>query len=226
MKTVLPKKPLRLLSSLGAVTLLSSCAATPQPDAPGYEPVAPVAMVRPEQNTGGLYQAGYDLVLFEDLRASRVGDIIQVLLVEQMDAAKTSKTELDKESKTGLPTPTLFGHILDDLGISIDSNSEFEGEGKSNQSNHLSGSIAVTVSQVLPNGNLVVQGEKWIQINQGGEYVRLKGIIRPSDVSSDNTVLSTHIADAKISYGGKGSLNEANTSGWLVRYFMSPLWPF
>ncbi|MEZ0121133.1 MAG: flagellar basal body L-ring protein FlgH [Candidatus Reddybacter sp.] len=225
MKILLSKCP-RLIGLFSALSILSACMATPQPNAPGYEPVAPVAMVRPEQNTGSLYQAGYDLVLFEDLRASRVGDIIQVLLVEQMDAAKTSKTELDKDSKTGLPSPTLFGHLLDDLGISLDSSSEFEGEGKSNQSNHLSGSIAVTVSQVLPNGNLIVQGEKWIQINQGGEFVRLKGIIRPSDVSSANTVLSTHIADAQISYGGKGSLNEANTSGWLVRYFMSPLWPF
>jgi flagellar L-ring protein precursor FlgH len=120
----------------------------------------------------------------------------------------------------------LFGHLLDDLGLSTDSSSEFEGEGKSNQSNHLIGSIAVTASQVLPNGNLLVQGEKWIQINQGGEFVRLKGIVRPYDVSSRNTVLSTHVADAKISYGGRGTLDEANVTGWMARFFMSPLWPF
>lgn len=218
-------KRLLPLCVLAAATLLSACTVIPEQSEPGYEAVAPVAMVRPEQNTGSLYQAGYNLVLFEDQRASRVGDIIQVLLVEQTDAAKSSKTELDKTSKTTLPAPTLLGHLLEDLGIGTDSDSEFEGEGKSNQSNHLSGSIAVTVSQVLANGNLMVQGEKWIQINQGGEFIRIKGIVRPSDVSSDNTVLSTHIADAKISYGGKGTLNEANTSGWLVRFFMSPLWP-
>ena len=225
MTTRLPKL-FPLLSVFGAVSILSACTVIPEQSEPGYETVAPIALVPPVQNTGGLYQAGYDLVLFEDLRASRVGDIIQVLLVEQMDAAKTTKTEIDKDSKTSLPSPTLFGHLLDDLGLSTDSSSEFEGEGKSNQSNHLSGSIAVTVSQVLPNGNLMVQGEKWIQINQGGEFVRLKGIVRPSDVSSDNTVLSTHVADAKISYGGRGTLDEANVSGWVVRFFMSPLWPF
>lgn len=225
MKILLSKCP-RFIGLFCAVSILSACAVIPEQSEPGYESVAPVAMVRPEQNTGGLYQAGYDLVLFEDLRASRVGDIIQVLLVEQMDAAKTSKTEIDKDSKTSLPSPTLFGHLLDDLGIGAESSSEFEGEGKSNQSNHLSGSIAVTVSQVQPNGNLIVQGEKWIQINQGGEFVRLKGIVRPSDVSSDNTVLSTHIANAKISYGGRGSLDEANVTGWMVRFFMSPIWPF
>jgi len=225
MKTRLPKY-LQRLSLLGAVSVLGACAVIPEQSEPGYEAVAPIAMIPPVQNTGGLYQAGYDLVLFEDQRASRVGDIIQVLLVEQMDAAKTSKTEIDKDSKTTVPAPTLFGHLLDDLGIGVDSSSEFEGEGKSNQSNRLSGSIAVTVSQVLPNGNLMVQGEKWIQINQGGEFVRLKGIVRPSDVSSDNTVLSTHVADAKISYGGRGALDEANVTGWVVRFFMSPLWPF
>ena len=225
MKTRLPKY-LQRLSLLGAVSVLGACAVIPEQSEPGYETVAPIAMIPPVQNTGGLYQAGYDLVLFEDQRASRVGDIIQVLLVEQMDAAKTSKTEIDKDSKTTVPAPTLFGHLLDDLGIGVDSSSEFEGEGKSNQSNRLSGSIAVTVSQVLPNGNLMVQGEKWIQINQGGEFVRLKGIVRPSDVSSDNTVLSTHIADAKISYGGRGALDEANVTGWVVRFFMSPIWPF
>lgn len=217
---------LNRLPLLAAVASLSACTVIPEQSEPGYETVAPIALVPPAQNTGGLYQAGYDLVLFEDLRASRVGDIIQVLLVEQMDAAKTSKTEIDKDSKTNLPAPTLFGELMDDLGLSLDSSSEFEGEGKSNQSNHLSGSIAVTVAKVLPNGNLMVQGEKWIQINQGGEFIRIKGIVRPSDVSSDNIVLSTHVANARISYGGRGSLDDANTSGWLVRFFMSPLWPF
>lgn len=225
MKTLLLKQ-LKPLFVLVAVTGLNACTVMPEQSEPGYESVAPIALVPPVHNTGSLYQAGYDMVLFEDQRASRVGDIIQVLLVEQTDAAKTNKTEIDKDSKSSLSAPTLFGELLDDLGIGIDSSSEFEGEGKSNQSNHLSGSIAVTVAQVLPNSNLVVQGEKWIQINQGGEFIRIKGIVRPSDVSSNNTVLSTHVANAKISYGGKGALNESNVTGWVVRFFMSPLWPF
>lgn len=191
-----------------------------------YDTIAPIAMVRPEQNTGSLYQPGYELVLFEDMRAARVGDIIRVLLIEQTDAAKTSKTEVDKDSSSSLPAPTVLGRGFDDLGLGIDSSHAFDGEGKSKQSNRLSGSIAVTVSQVLANGNLVVQGEKWIEINQGSEYIRIKGIVRPSDVRADNSVLSTHIADARISYGGKGALNEANAAGWIVRFFMSPLWPF
>ncbi len=219
-------KLLKPLVVLVAITGLNACTVVPQQSEPGYESVAPIAMVPPARNTGSLYQAGYEMVLFEDQRASRVGDIIQVLLVEQTDAAKTSKTEIDKDSKASMAAPTVFGEVLDDLGLGVDSSSEFEGEGKSNQSNRLSGSIAVTVAQVLPNRNLVVQGEKWIQINQGGEFIRIKGIVRPSDVSSDNTVLSTHVANAKISYGGTGALNESNVTGWMVRFFMGPIWPF
>lgn len=225
MKTVV-QKHLKSAFLCGVLSLLNACTVMPEQSEPGYESVPPIAQVRPEQHTGSLYQAGYEMVLFEDQRASRVGDIIQVLLVEQTDAAKTNKTEIDKDSKSSMPAPTIFGELLDDLGLDIDSSSEFEGEGKSNQSNHLSGSIAVTVAQVLPNRNLVVQGEKWIQINQGGEFIRIKRIVRPSDVSANNTVLSTHVANAKISYGGKGTLNDSNVTGWAVRFFMSPLWPF
>tara|TARA_R110000787_G_scaffold107614_1_gene215645 strand:+ start:4642 stop:5289 length:648 start_codon:yes stop_codon:yes gene_type:complete len=212
------------------LVLLGGCTAMPKESTPGYESAPPAAMMPPESTNGAIYQNGYDLVLFEDLRARRIGDIIQVLLVEQTNAAKTSKTEIDKSSSSSMANPTLFGKERsiggNGLGLDVNSDHEFEGEGKSNQSNKLSGSIAVTVAGVLPNGNLQVQGEKWIQINQGSEFIRLKGLVRPVDVSSDNTVLSTQVADAKISYGGTGAPDEANVTGWLVRFFMSPLWPF
>ncbi|MBV1932411.1 MAG: flagellar basal body L-ring protein FlgH [Porticoccaceae bacterium] len=213
----------------GAMTLVG-CVSIPEKSQPGYETTPPVAMTPPPISSGAIYQAGYDLVLFEDMRARRVGDVIQVMLAERTDAAKSSKTEIDKDSANSMINPTLFGKARlfagNGLDLDIGSEHEFEGEGKSNQSNKLSGSIAVTVAGVLPNGNLLVQGEKWIQINQGSEFIRLKGIVRPVDVSADNTVLSTQIADAKISYGANGALNEANVTGWLVRFFMSPLWPF
>ncbi|HAD08102.1 MAG TPA: flagellar basal body L-ring protein FlgH [Porticoccaceae bacterium] len=213
--------------SLVAVT---ACTSIPDHSAPGYASTPPAAMTPPPNASGAIYQSGYDLVLFEDLRARRIGDVLRVILVEQTDAEQSSKTEIDKENSNSMANPTLFGKQRtfgsNSFGLDVDSAHEFEGEGESNQSNKLSGSIAVTVANVLPNGNLVVQGEKWIQINQGNEFIRLKGIVRPVDVSSANTVLSTQIADAKISYGGTGALNEANVVGWLARFFMSPLWPF
>ena len=210
--------------------VVTACTGIPERSAPGYEATPPEAMTPPPNTTGAIYQSGYDLVLFEDLRARRAGDVLQVILVEQTDGEQSSKTEIDKETSNSLANPTLFGKQRNvggsNFGLDIDSTNEFEGEGESNQSNKLSGSITVTVASVLPNGNLVVQREKWIQINQGNEYIRLKGIVRPVDISSANTVRSTQIADAKISYGGTGTMNEANVTGWLARFFMSPLWPF
>ncbi|HKK03898.1 MAG TPA: flagellar basal body L-ring protein FlgH, partial [Gammaproteobacteria bacterium] len=102
----------------------------------------------------------------------------------------------------------------------------FDGEGDAAQSNQLEGSITVTVSEVLPNGNLVIQGEKWVKINQGQEYIRLRGIVRPVDIGPDNTVLSTQVADAQLAYGGTGVVAQSNSPGWLTRFFNSPLWPF
>jgi flagellar L-ring protein precursor FlgH len=90
----------------------------------------------------------------------------------------------------------------------------------------LQGAIAVQVAKVLPNGNLVVQGEKWIKLNQGDEFIQLRGIIRPEDISPLNTIPSSLVADARISYGGTGIIEEANTPGWLTRFFTSPLNPF
>lgn len=213
-----------------ALLFLGGCGSMPEKSTVGYEPVMPPAAPPQELRNGSIYQAGYDMVLFEDLRARRVGDILRVLLVEQMDAAKSSATNVDKSTSNSMPNPTLFGKQRtfgsNDLSSEIASDHEFSGEGDSNQSNKLRGSVTVTVAQVLPNGNLVVQGEKWIQINQGSEYVRLRGIVRPTDIGADNTVPSTQVADARISYGGTGAISEANMVGWLARFFMSPLWPF
>jgi flagellar L-ring protein precursor FlgH len=93
-------------------------------------------------------------------------------------------------------------------------------------SNRLDGSIAVTVVARLPSGNLVVRGQKWLQLNQGKEFVRIEGVIRPIDLDPDNSIASWKVADAKIAYGGKGVLNEANSMGWLARFFQSPVMPF
>ena len=106
------------------------------------------------------------------------------------------------------------------------SDSEFEGSGSSNQSNSLTGAIAVQVSRVLPNGNLMIQGEKWLALNKGEEFIQLRGIVRPEDVSSQNTIPSTMVADARISYGGTGMIDQANSPGWISRFFNSSLNPF
>ncbi|MEO7774842.1 MAG: flagellar basal body L-ring protein FlgH, partial [Steroidobacteraceae bacterium] len=137
---------------------------------------------------------------------------------------KSSSTTTAKNSAADLAGPTLFGKPVtvngtEILSASLNRSNSFDGSGDSSQSNKLQGDITVTIAKRLSNGNLVVRGQKWIGINQGKEFVRIQGIIRPIDIAPDNSVLSTKVADATISYGGKGALADANTMSWLQRFF-------
>jgi len=109
---------------------------------------------------------------------------------------------------------------------SIGNESKFSGNGAAAQSNKLDGNISVTVAKRFPNGNLLVRGQKWIAINTGREFVRLQGIVRPSDIAPDNSVVSYKVADAYIAYGGQGTIANANKPGLLYRFFNSPYTPF
>ena len=195
-----------------------------------YAPATPMVKPPPVNTTGSIYMAGYSRPWFEDIKARNVGDLLTVVLDEQTDASKSASTGIKKDNSTDIATAKLLGKDVtiggDPLSASLESSNDFSGESDSSQSNNLQGSITVTVSQVLPNGNLVIQGEKWIAINQGDEYVRLRGIVRPVDIGPTNTVLSTQVGDARITYKGKGATADANAIGWLARFFNSPLWPY
>jgi len=226
---------LRLLAALLLPFLLGACASSPygvkRGDDPGFQPVAPATPIPPEQNNGAIFQANHRGGLFDDDKARQVGDILTVRLVERTQARKSANTSTSKDSSVDFPSPTLFGGEVTIngrpvLNNRIESSRSFDGQGGSAQSNQLDGSITVTVAEVLANGNLVIQGEKWIRINQGEEYIRLRGVVRPVDISTNNTVLSTQIANAQVAYGGTGTLAENNQPGWLTRFFGSPLWPF
>ena len=185
----------------------------------------------PKPTNGAIYQSGREVALFENPIAHHVGDIVTIVLNESTQAQKSSSTNTSKATTDTLPGMTLLGKALTVHGVPIMSNNindatKFAGEGDSAQSNSLQGYITVTVQKVLPNGNLFIKGEKWIGINQGQEYVRLSGVIRPIDLSSENTIPSSQVANAKISYGGKGALADANAQGWLSRFFNSPWTPF
>jgi flagellar L-ring protein precursor FlgH len=226
---------LRLILLALACSLLFGCTNTPRHVHPDFAPSF-AEQDFPEEPplpaTGSIYQdAQHNLTLFDDMRAHQVGDILTVVLAEATDAAKSSDTSLGKSNSAVIENPVLAGQLRtigsdSNLGFELGSDQSFEGESASNQSNSLQGSITVTVAKVYPSGNLYVQGEKWIQINQGDEYIRLRGIIRPVDISTNNTIMSTKIADARISYSGTGATADANRVGWLSRFFLSPIWPF
>ena len=120
----------------------------------------------------------------------------------------------------------LANNKKNNLAFSLGSEHDFTGGGDSDLSNKLSGDISVSVVEVLPNGNMVIRGEKIMTINQGNEYLRISGTISPRDIDGNNSISSKRIANAKISYVGDGPTNDANVVGWLSRFFLSALMPF
>src|SRR5690606_7858526 len=108
---------------------------------------------------------------------------------------------------------------------SAEAERDFNGSAKSSQQNSLRGSIAVTVHRVMPNGTLLVKGEKALRLNQGEEFIRLAGLVRVGDINRYNQVSSQNVANARISYAGRGVLNDSNSAGWLTRFFTSPIFP-
>ncbi len=225
-----------------ATFCLTACDNIPRRD-PSFAASLPAPLPQGRQQlTGAIYQAGHEIILFEDIKARRVGDVITIKLAERTNATKTAQTTATKDSSNQMDNPTLFGvspafalpgalplaaaAAKNTLETRFGTKNAFNGKGDSKQSNSLTGDITVTVADVLPNGNLFVRGEKRLGLNQGNEYVRISGWVRPADIGSDNTVLSTRIADATISYAGDGQVADANKAGWLSRFFFSSLFPF
>lgn len=212
-----------------AIALLAGCVSAPHE--PDYSATWPEPAPTSAQGNGAIYQEGHDVALFENAVARRVGDTLTIRLNENTNASKSSSTSTKKATSVDMPGPIIAGRPVTVNGVEVlsaqvDNESEFDGEGDSRQSNRLQGDITVTVAQRLPNGNLLVRGQKWIQINQGKEYVRIQGIVRPIDIDPDNSISSLRVADAMIAYGAKGALNDANTPGLLARFFNLPFLPF
>jgi flagellar L-ring protein precursor FlgH len=194
--------------------------------APDYsDALATLQQQRPVN--GAIFASYQSTALIEDPKAQNVGDILTVLLVERTDASKAANTTTKKETSVENANPELFGRPVTHngqplLSATIEGDQNFRGEGSSSQSNSLAGTVTVTVVERYPNGNLKVAGKKQLALNQGSEYVSIAGIVRPIDISTENTVTSDRLALAEISYGGKGAVNDANSMGFLARFFNSP----
>jgi flagellar L-ring protein precursor FlgH len=217
------------VAAISATLLLSACASRqPVDDFPddGFPDPEPVAV-----NGGGIYRQGNDIPLFENATARRVGDVVTIHLVESTSASKSSSTTTSKKTSISMPSPTIIGKPVTITGNNIfetDVNgaNSFDGKGDSAQSNQLTGDVTVVVIRKLQNGLLQVRGQKWVAINQGKEYVRIQGYIRPIDIQPDNSIESTKVANASISYGGKGPVASASAPGLLARFFNSKWMPF
>ena len=219
---------------LSIITMVSGCAQVlpPQPDDPYYAPALAVSTqpVNVQPQTGAIYSLSNASFLYSDRKANRVGDLLTINLNESTNASKNADTEIKKNDADALVAPSISGRVPtyngNPLSFDFNASRKFKAETDSAQANSLNGTITVTVAQVLQNGNLIIKGEKWLTLNQGNEFIRLTGIIRPEDISTENTISSTRIANARITYSGTGTLDESNQMGWLSRFFNSPLFPF
>lgn len=212
-------------SAACAVALLAGCAQIPTPPLV-QQPMTALPPPRPQvpQATGAIYTGYSDHPLFEDSRPRNVGDILTIVISEAINATKSSGTQANRNAEQDFaPTaiPGIIGGLLSHSTTSITGNNNFKTTGGAAAQNTFTGTLTVTVTQVLANGNLMVSGEKQMLINQGNEYVRFSGVVNPTTVAGDNTVKSYQVADAKIEYSAKGYINEAETMGWLQRVFLN-----
>jgi flagellar L-ring protein precursor FlgH len=211
--------------------LLSGCGLLPAKQHKPDPVVARVLPPPPPRTDGAIYQAGQQMELFADLKARRVGDVLTIRLTESTAASKSAVTKTAKTTGVNNTGPTVLGKTITAAGVPIFTTTlagadSFDGEGSSTQGNTLAGSLTVTVMEVQSNGNLVIQGDKTLKLNQGDEFVHVSGVVRRADIATDNTVTSDKVADAHISYSGKGVIDSSNRMGWLARFFNSAFAPY
>jgi flagellar L-ring protein FlgH len=226
-------KTLRPLFIVSALALLQGCATEPVDmvlrPSPEFQPVYPLASDRPKIATGGIYSNRQSDAWFGRGRNYQVGDIITVLLNESTQAARTQNTDVSREAKNSLPPgmSTKVGKMSPFLeGVDLNDNrTSSTGKGKADQQASLSGSVAVTVVEILANGNLVIRGEKKLGLAEGTEVIQVSGVIRPEDIGPNSTVQSRRLANAQIAYRGSGDLANATRAGWGTT-LMHKFWPF
>ena len=220
-----------------------ACGGSPHKRPALHPPVTPQQEYRQEaaaNNPGSLFAASEADTLFEDSRARRVGDIVLVKLVENTKAQNKAETSSSKKSSNDYQVTAMFnrGHAgfipfmpigpQPSVGLPVldtDSASGITASGKTKRENYVTTSLATRVLRVLPGGLMEIEGAREIRVNEETEYMVVRGMIRSKDVSADNSVLSTQIADASIEYYGKGVLADKQKPGWFTR-LMDNVWPF
>lgn len=231
-KSVAALQPCRpLLLAYVMMLTLSGCAYVPHDKVvtgPTTAQPAPPLQAIPN---GSIFQAGQAMnygyqPMFEDRRPRNIGDTLTIVLQENVSASKNSSANASRDASSSFgmtTTPRLLEGPLGNNRAALDATGKdaFTGKGGANANNTFTGTITVTVDQVLTNGNLHVVGEKQIAVNQGTEFIRFSGVVNPRTISGSNTVPSTQVADARMEYVGNGYINETQTMGWLQRFFLN-----
>lgn len=213
--------PARFAPALALILMAAACTPTyvEEQESLNFAPIFPEeayidSAARP---TGGIYTASSGGIFASDRRAARVGDILTVQFAERFQASKTQSTSGSRTNDYAIDMPDALTLGLDDGALDNGTDQSFAGRGQAQQSNSLSGRVSVQVVRLLPGGQLEIMGQKRLTLNNGNEYVRLTGVIRPEDISADNVVLSDRIAHATIKYVGAGTVHDTARPGWLRR---------
>lgn len=219
--------PLTIVIALG---LVAGCAPFPKVEVREPTSARPAPPPRTAQINGAIFQQAAFRPLFEDNRARFVGDILTININENFSATQEKKSTTSKTGTLTADNPNVKLPIGGSLGANLisahgTSSNTFDGKGSTNSTNAFTGTITVTVVEVLGNGYLVVSGEKQIGNNRQVETVRFSGIVNPFNLVNGNTVSSAQVADARIELRGQGQVDEAQVMGWLARFFLTFL-PF
>ncbi len=218
-----------------AITLpiffLFSCAEKKQTLKP-FEPKPPeIVSERPVSPPGSLYTEATATNLFSDDKAYQVGDVITVKVIENISGSGSANSQSSRDTSVDLdfPSPTLMGKPLVNkspiAGMKAGSKNNFKGTGKTDRKARLVATISARVVKVYPNGNLFIVGKKIIKINEDEQILRISGIVEPTYIDQDNSILSSKISDMYIEYNGKGFIADNQRPGWLAQ-FLAKIWPF
>lgn len=212
-------------TALALLALACPAAAKPRAADDAFAAAAPVAPAAPAAN-GAIFQNDGYTPLTSGMRAAMVGDIVTIQLVEHLSASKSNSASTGRNGSVGI-TPPATGPLglFSASDVNMGGDQSFKGKGEAAQTSNLTGEISVTIAAVYPNGTMRVVGEKLLTLNRGDETLQFSGLIRTADVSADNRVASSRVADARIVYTGKGEIARASKAGWLQRFF-SKISPF
>ena len=221
--------PARLLLVAAGVVLLAGCETiNPRPVVDVAEPTAvrPQAVVQPVINNGAIFQGSVYRPLFEDHRARLIGDTLTVQIVEKVTASQKSTSSIDKSGALSggiTALPLVSANSFGRAAVGGTSSNKFDGKGSTENTNDFSGTITATVTEVLPNGHLLIAGEKQIGVNHNVDVLRFSGQVDPRVIQSGNSVASAQIANVRIEHRGRGAQAEAQGIGWLSRFFLNVL---
>ena len=225
---------MRLIWILLAATALGACASKPPLEANSdFAPIRPIEPAADALPTGSILGNSMHMSLFQGQRQWRVGDIITVVLNESTQASRNSSLITERKATNDALSSSWTDSLLSPNGFWGDVRGDIdltkaeigtEGVGTAAQANALSGVITAMVAEVLPNGNLIVEGRKQLSLTEGAEFIQIRGVVRSRDVQPDNTVSSMRMAQAQISYRGTGNLADSTQPGWITQ-FLFKYWP-